>query len=179
MPYPPSDLTQSIDALEKQLLATWKHERLFTRVSDATRYGPPFIFFEGPPTANGRPGIHHVFSRTLKDLICRFHTMLGQGVTRIAGWDTHGLPVEIEVEKALNISGKREIEAYGVERFNKLCRESVFRYKTDWEALSDRIGYWHRDGVVAAETAAREGAAVSRAQGASILPALRHGIVIA
>jgi len=142
MPYPPSDLTQSIDALEKQLLATWKHERLFTRVSDATRYGPPFIFFEGPPTANGRPGIHHVFSRTLKDLICRFHTMLGQGVTRIAGWDTHGLPVEIEVEKALNISGKREIEAYGVERFNKLCRESVFRYKTDWEALSDRIGYW-------------------------------------
>src|SRR5881394_3842866 len=142
MPYPPSDLTQSIDELEKHLLATWKHERLFTRVSEATRYGPPFIFFEGPPTANGRPGIHHVFSRTLKDLICRYHTMLGQGVTRIAGWDTHGLPVEIEVEKALNISGKRAIEAYGVERFNKLCRESVFRYKTDWESLSDRIGYW-------------------------------------
>src|SRR5438876_120275 len=142
MPYPPSDATQSIDELEKHLLATWKHERLFTRVSDATRYGPPFIFFEGPPTASGRPGIHHVFSRTLKDLICRFHTMLGQGVTRIAGWDTHGLPVEIEVEKALNSSGKREIEAYGVERFNKLCRESVFKYKTDWESLSDRIGYW-------------------------------------
>src|SRR5947208_1820605 len=142
MPYPPSDLTQSIDELEKRLLATWKHERLFTRVSEATRYGPPFIFYEGPPTANGRPGIHHVFSRTLKDLICRFHTMLGQGVTRIAGWDTHGLPVEIEVEKALNINGKREIEAYGIERFNKLSRESVFKYKTDWEALSDRIGYW-------------------------------------
>ena len=142
MPYPPSDATQSIDELEKHLLATWKHERLFTRVSEATRYGPPFIFYEGPPTANGRPGIHHVFSRTLKDLICRFHTMLGQGVTRIAGWDTHGLPVEIEVEKALNINGKREIEAYGIERFNKLCRESVFKYKADWEALSDRIGYW-------------------------------------
>jgi isoleucyl-tRNA synthetase len=142
MPYPPSEPTQSIDTLEKQLLATWKHERLFTRVSDATRYGPPFIFYEGPPTANGRPGIHHVFSRTLKDLICRYHAMLGQGVTRIAGWDTHGLPVEIEVEKALNISGKREIEAYGVERFNTLCRESVFKYKADWEALSDRIGYW-------------------------------------
>src|SRR6266478_2208805 len=142
MPYPPSDATQSIDELEKHLLATWKHERLFTRVSEATRYGPPFIFYEGPPTANGRPGIHHVFSRTLKDLICRFHTMLGQGVTRIAGWDTHGLPVEIEVEKALNINGKREIEAYGIERFNKLCRESVFKYKADWESLSDRIGYW-------------------------------------
>ncbi len=142
MPYPPSDSTQSIDELEKQLLATWKNERLFTRVSDATRYGPPFIFFEGPPTANGRPGIHHVFSRTLKDLVCRYHAMLGQGVTRIAGWDTHGLPVEIEVEKSLNISGKRQIEAYGVERFNKLCRDSVFKYKTDWESLSDRIGYW-------------------------------------
>lgn len=142
MPYPPSDATHSLDALEQQLLATWKHERLFTRVLDATRYGPPFIFFEGPPTANGRPGIHHVFSRTLKDLVCRYHTMLGQAVTRIAGWDTHGLPVEIEVEKALNINGKREIEAYGVERFNALCRESVFKYKADWEALSDRIGYW-------------------------------------
>src|SRR6266853_818681 len=142
MPYPPSDSHQSIDALEKELLGTWKHERLFTRVTDATRYGPPFIFFEGPPTANGRPGIHHVFSRTLKDLICRYHTMLGQGVTRIAGWDTHGLPVEIEVEKALHINGKREIEAYGIERFNKLCRDSVFKYKTDWESLSDRIGYW-------------------------------------
>jgi isoleucyl-tRNA synthetase len=114
MPYPLSDATQSLDALEQQLLGAWKHERLFTRVMDATRYGPPFIFFEGPPTANGRPGIHHVFSRTLKDLVCRYHTMLGQAVTRIAGWDTHGLPVEIEVEKALNINGKREIEAYGV-----------------------------------------------------------------
>ena len=142
MPYPPSDPTQSIDELEKQLLATWKHERLFTRVSDATRYGPPFIFFEGPPTANGRPGIHHVFSRTIKDLVCRYHTMLGQGVTRIAGWDTHGLPVEIEVEKQLNLNGKKDVEAYGVERFNKLCRESVFKYKTDWEELSGRIGYW-------------------------------------
>src|SRR2546421_10334084 len=142
MAYPPSDPTQTIDELEKQLLATWKHERLFTRVSDATRYGPPFIFFEGPPTANGRPGIHHVFSRTLKDLICRSHTMLGQGVTRIAGWDTHGLPVEIEVEKALHINGKREIEAYGIERFNKLCKESVFKYKADWESLAARSGYW-------------------------------------
>jgi len=142
MAYPSSDLTQGLDALEKQLLATWKHERLFTRVSDATRYGPPFVFFEGPPTANGQPGIHHVFSRTLKDLICRYHTMLGQRVTRIAGWDTHGLPVEIEVEKMLKINGKKDIEAFGVEKFNRLCRESVFKYKADWEALSDRIGYW-------------------------------------
>ena len=140
--YPPLDAAQPVDALEQQLLATWKQERLFASVGEATRYGPPFIFFEGPPTANGRPGLHHVISRTLKDVICRYHTMLGQGVTRIAGWDTHGLPVEIEVEKALKISGKKEIEAYGVERFNALCRESVFRYKADWEALSERMAYW-------------------------------------
>jgi isoleucyl-tRNA synthetase len=142
MAYPPLPLTERADTLEKQLLATWKHERLFERVQEATRYGPPFVFYEGPPTANGRPGIHHVFSRTIKDLVCRYHTMLGQGVTRIAGWDTHGLPVEIEVERSLNISGKKQIEAFGVEKFNRLCRESVFTYKTDWEALSDRTAYW-------------------------------------
>jgi isoleucyl-tRNA synthetase len=142
MAYPPLPTTERADALERQLLASWKHERLFERVQEATRYGPPFVFYEGPPTANGRPGIHHVFSRTIKDLVCRYHTMLGQGVTRIAGWDTHGLPVEIEVEKQLKISGKQQIEAFGVEQFNRLCRESVFTYKTDWETLSDRIGYW-------------------------------------
>jgi isoleucyl-tRNA synthetase len=140
--FPLFDPHVGVDALEREILNAWKHERLFERVSEATRYGPPFVFFEGPPTANGRPGIHHVFARTIKDLICRYHTMLGEGVTRIAGWDTHGLPVEIEVEKQLKISGKKEIEAYGVEKFNALCRESVFTYKTDWEQLSDRIGYW-------------------------------------
>jgi len=142
MAYAGLDPALAVDALEKQLLATWKHERLFARTQEATRYGPPFVFYEGPPTANGRPGIHHVFARTLKDLVCRFHTMLGHGVTRMAGWDTHGLPVEIEVEKQLHISGKKQIEAYGIEQFNRLCRENVFTYKTDWEALSDRIGYW-------------------------------------
>ncbi|HEU5260172.1 MAG TPA: isoleucine--tRNA ligase [Gemmatimonadales bacterium] len=142
MPYPPLDPKLSPDALEKQLLATWKHERLFARSQEATRYSPPFVFYEGPPTANGRPGIHHVFSRTIKDLVCRYQTMLGHGVTRIAGWDTHGLPVEIEVERMLRISGKRQIEAYGVAEFNRLCRESVFTYKTDWESVSERIAYW-------------------------------------
>jgi len=142
MGYPSLPRDPSADALEKQLLATWKHEGLFARVQEATRYGPPFVFYEGPPTANGRPGIHHVFARTIKDLVCRYHTMLGQGVTRIAGWDTHGLPVEIEVERQLQINGKKQIEAFGVEKFNRMCRESVFTYKTDWEALSDRIAYW-------------------------------------
>ena len=142
MGYPPLDPKLTGDALERQLLATWKHERLFERTQEAMRYGPPFVFYEGPPTANGRPGIHHVFARTIKDLVCRYHTMLGQGVTRIAGWDTHGLPVEIEVERTLGINGKKQIEAYGVEKFNRLCRESVFTYKTDWESLSERIAYW-------------------------------------
>ena len=142
MAYPRSDPPGQVDAAERALLVTWKEERLFERVTESTRYGPPFVFYEGPPTANGRPGIHHVFSRTIKDLVCRYHTMLGHGVTRIAGWDTHGLPVEIEVEKQLKINGKRDIEAYGVANFNRLCRESVFTYKADWEALSDRIGYW-------------------------------------
>jgi isoleucyl-tRNA synthetase len=142
MSYRLFDPKLSTDALERQLLATWKHERLFERTQETMRYGPPFVFYEGPPTANGRPGIHHVFSRTIKDLVCRYHTMQGQGVTRIAGWDTHGLPVEIEVEKTLGINGKKQIEAYGVEKFNRLCRENVFTYKTDWESLSERIAYW-------------------------------------
>ena len=111
------------DQLERQLLDTWTAEDLFRLSQEAGRDGEPFVFYEGPPTANGKPGIHHVFSRTIKDLICRFRAMQGRSVTRIAGWDTHGLPVEIEVEKQLELKGKKEIEAYGVERFNALCRE--------------------------------------------------------
>ncbi len=128
--------------LEVAMLRLWREEQLFRRTLEATRGGPPFVFYEGPPTANGRPGIHHVFARTIKDLICRYQTMLGKSVTRIAGWDTHGLPVEIEVEKELGIRGKPDIEKLGVAEFNRRCKESVFRYKADWEALSERIGYW-------------------------------------
>ncbi len=132
----------SAHALEEELLQTWQRERLFEQTREATRGAEPFVFYEGPPTANGRPGIHHVFSRTIKDLICRFQTMRGRDVTRIAGWDTHGLPVEIEIEKRLDLRGKRDIERYGVAEFNALCRESVFKYQSEWERLSDRIGYW-------------------------------------
>ncbi|HXV86169.1 MAG TPA: isoleucine--tRNA ligase, partial [Gemmatimonadales bacterium] len=139
--YPPLD-GQSQDALERAVLADWRAEGLFRQTLDAAQHSPPFVFYEGPPTANGKPGIHHVFARTIKDLICRYQAMLGHSVTRIAGWDTHGLPVEIEVEKALGISGKADIERLGVAEFNRRCRESVFRYKADWEALSERIGYW-------------------------------------
>ena len=130
------------DRLEQDLLNRWAGERLFHQTLEATRRGKPFVFYEGPPTANGKPGIHHVFARTIKDLICRFRALQGQAVTRIAGWDTHGLPVEIEVEKQLKLNGKKAIEEYGVEAFNRLCRESVFTYKADWEQLSNRIGYW-------------------------------------
>ena len=129
-------------ALEEELLARWTSEDLFRQTLDARAGAPEFVFFEGPPTANGRPGIHHVFSRTLKDLFCRHRAMRGFHVARKAGWDTHGLPVEIEVEKLLGISGKPQIEALGVEQFNQTCRESVWTYRADWEKLSERIGYW-------------------------------------
>src|ERR1700680_2138200 len=118
----------SLPDLEKEILAHWKQNRIFEKSMEARQNAPDYTFFEGPPTANGRPGIHHVFARTIKDLVCRYHTMLGQAVTRIAGWDTHGLPVEIEIEKQLKISGKQQIEAYGVEAFNRLCRTSAFTY---------------------------------------------------
>jgi len=132
----------SPDQLEQDQLAAWKAERLFQHTMEAGRDGPPYVFFEGPPTANGRPGIHHVFSRTIKDLVCRFHAMQGKSVTRIAGWDTHGLPVEIEVEKELGINDKKDIERFGVSEFNARARKSVFKYQAEWENLSDRIGYW-------------------------------------
>lgn len=131
-----------LNELERELFEKWREEGLFQQTLDATRGGKPFVFYEGPPTANGRPGIHHVFARTIKDMICRFHTMLGESVTRIAGWDTHGLPVEIEVEKELGINGKPEIEAFGVAEFNERCKGNVFKYQSDWETLSERIGYW-------------------------------------
>ncbi|HEU4628869.1 MAG TPA: isoleucine--tRNA ligase [Gemmatimonadaceae bacterium] len=130
------------DALEQEVLAAWEAERLFERTLEARAGAEPFVFFEGPPTANGRPGIHHVFARTIKDLFCRHRAMQGYFVPRKAGWDTHGLPVEIEVEKRLGISGKQDIERVGVARFNELCRESVWTYRGDWERLSARIGYW-------------------------------------
>ena len=138
-PLPPD---RPADAIEQELLARWEQERLFDQQLAANAASPSFVFFEGPPTANGRPGIHHVFARTIKDLFCRYRAMKGYRVERKAGWDTHGLPVEIEVEKQLGISGKQQIEAIGVAEFNRLCRESVFRYRADWERLSARIGFW-------------------------------------
>ena len=129
-------------ALEESVLATWREEDTFRRSLDATREGERFVFFEGPPTANGRPGVHHIIGRAIKDLVCRYQTMRGRHVTRVAGWDTHGLPVEIEAQKRLGIEDKREIEERGIAWFNERCRESVFTYKDEWERFSERIGYW-------------------------------------
>ena len=133
---------QAPSVLEEEMLARWSDENILARTLEAREGREDFVFFEGPPTANGKPGIHHVFSRTIKDLFCRYRVMKGYRVLRKAGWDTHGLPVEIEVEKQLGISGKQQIEEIGVERFNQLCRESVWKYRADWERLSSRIGYW-------------------------------------
>jgi len=138
---------RSPDELEQEVLALWKEENLFRQTLAQAEGKPEFVFFEGPPTANGRPGIHHVFSRTVKDLFCRHRAMRGFHVARKAGWDTHGLPVEIEVEKRIETdfgirTAKQQIEKIGVERFNEMCRESVWRYRADWEQLSERIGYW-------------------------------------
>ncbi len=128
--------------LEEQVLKFWEQNQVFP-VSIRQRDGAPsFVFFEGPPTANGKPGIHHVISRTIKDLVCRYKTMKGFKVERKAGWDTHGLPVEIEVEKELGLASKAKIIEYGIDKFNAKCRESVFRYKDEWDRLTRRIGYW-------------------------------------
>ena len=127
---------------EKEVLKYWQENRIFEKSVENRSGCPEFTFFDGPPTANGKPHIGHILTRAIKDIIPRFQTMKGNRVLRKAGWDTHGLPVELEVEKMLGINGKPEIEAYGVEAFIKKCRESVWKYKADWEQMSDRVGFW-------------------------------------
>ena len=127
---------------EKEVLNFWKENHIVEKTFDSHPDGDVFTFFDGPPTANGRPHIGHVETRAIKDLIPRYKTMKGYRVTRKAGWDTHGLPVELEVEKQLGINGKPQIEQYGIEPFIQKCKESVWKYKTEWEQMSDRVGYW-------------------------------------
>ncbi|MEI7810862.1 MAG: isoleucine--tRNA ligase [Ignavibacteria bacterium] len=128
--------------IEEKILAFWYENNIFEKSITSRSGSKPFTFYEGPPTANGKPGIHHVMARTLKDLICRYKTLQGYQVHRKAGWDTHGLPVEIEVEKALGIKNKSEIKDFGVEKYNKACRDSVFTYTDLWEKMTTRMGYW-------------------------------------
>lgn len=127
---------------EVEILNWWKEHKIFNKSVKTREDGIPFTFYEGPPTANGKPGIHHVMARTVKDMFCRYKTLKGFRVERKAGWDTHGLPVEIEVEKALGLEGRAQVEDYGIDKYNAECRKSVLKYKDLWDDLTSRMGYW-------------------------------------
>ena len=128
--------------MEEEILKFWQDNKIFEKTLAKKSPKGNFVFFEGPPTANGKPGLHHIEARAFKDIICRYKTMQGYFVGRKAGWDTHGLPVELQIEKELKISGKPEIEKYGIEAFNKKCKESVWHYKEEWEKMTERIAFW-------------------------------------
>ena len=132
----------NLPRLEEEILAWWKDQHIFEKSISSRADAPAFTFYEGPPTANGRPGIHHVLGRAIKDVFCRYKTMKGYRVDRKGGWDTHGLPVEIEVEKELGLEGRHQVESYGIEKYNAACRQSVLRYKKQWDELTERMGYW-------------------------------------
>jgi isoleucyl-tRNA synthetase len=142
MPFRELPREQTLPELERQVLEFWDRHGTFRKSIDERSAAPRFVFYEGPPTANGHPGAHHVLARTIKDIVCRYKTMRGFRVDRKAGWDTHGLPVEIEVEKALELDGKDDIEKYGVAEFIAKSRDSVFTYKDEWDRLTRRMGYW-------------------------------------
>jgi isoleucyl-tRNA synthetase len=140
--FDPAPAQLDLPALERRILERWEAGDVFGRSLDATKDGPVWPFYDGPPTANGKPGVHHVEPRVFKDVFCRYRTMRGHHVPRRAGWDCHGLPVELAVEKELGFSGKQEIERYGIEAFNAKCRESVLRHVGEHQELSRRMGYW-------------------------------------
>src|SRR4029453_13741866 len=140
--FPEVDPDLDLPALDARVLALWRDRKVFQRSVDQRVGAEPFVFYEGPPTANGRPGVHHVEARVFKDLFPRFRTMRGYRVDRKGGWDCHGLPVELEGEKELGLKDKQAIERYGVEAFNARCRESVKRYVDAFEQLTERIGFW-------------------------------------
>jgi isoleucyl-tRNA synthetase len=132
----------NLPAFEKEILEIWEAEKSFEQSVNLREGAKPFVFYEGPPSANGLPGIHHVISRTLKDLVCRYKTMQGFQVKRKGGWDTHGLPVELGVEKELGITKEDIGRKISVEDYNQKCREAVLRYKDKWDDLTRKMGYW-------------------------------------
>ena len=129
-------------ATEREIAELWRAQKTFEKSLENRKGRPPFTFYEGPPTANGLPHNGHVLTRVFKDVFLRYQTMRGRYVPRKAGWDTHGLPVEVEVEKELGIHGKEAIEEYGVEKFIARCIESVFRYTNEWERMTEKVGFW-------------------------------------
>ena len=140
--YKKVDTSLDFTGREREVIDFWKQNDIYGKSERKNKGGEPFSFYDGPPTANGKPHIGHVLTRTMKDIIPRYRTMKGYYVLRKAGWDTHGLPVELEVEKSLGMDGKQDIERYGIEPFIRKCKESVWKYKAEWEKMSDRIGYW-------------------------------------
>jgi isoleucyl-tRNA synthetase len=140
--FKPVSSNPNISLMEEDMLRFWQLRRVFARSAEHRQGAPEFVFYEGPPTANGRPGVHHIPARVFKDIFPRYKLMRGYHVQRRGGWDTHGLPVEIDVERQLGFTSKSQIEAYGVAEFNALCRKSAFEYIQEWERFSDRIAYW-------------------------------------
>ncbi len=141
-PHRPVDRDESFPQLEERVLERWRERDVFAESMRRREGAPPYVFYEGPPTANGRPGSHHVLARVFKDIFPRYKTMRGYRVERKGGWDCHGLPVEIAVERELGFTSKDDIERYGIAEFNQKCRESVFTLLDEWNALTERIGYW-------------------------------------
>lgn len=131
-----------LSAINKEVLKKWDDEQVFHKSLEIREGAPSFVFYEGPPSANGMPGIHHVMARSIKDIFCRYKTMKGFQVMRKAGWDTHGLPVELGVEKALGITKEDIGKKISVEEYNAACRKDVMKYTKEWEDLTHKMGYW-------------------------------------
>ena len=140
--FKPATNRVNFPTIDTDVLEFWEQNKIFERSFEDKEGQPKFMLYEGPPTANGNPGIHHVLARVFKDVICRYKTMKGFQCIRKGGWDTHGLPVELEIEKELGLKSKKEIEEYGIKEFNEQCKNSVFTYVKEWEQLTARIGYW-------------------------------------
>src|SRR6187397_3174088 len=132
----------NLPLIEQEILAKWSEKQAFEKSVSLREGSTPFVFYEGPPSANGMPGIHHVISRTLKDLVCRYKTMKGFQVKRKGGWDTHGLPIELSVEKTLGITKEDIGKTISIEDYNKACRKEVMKYKEVWDDLTRKMGYW-------------------------------------
>ncbi len=140
--FKPVSSSLNLTLLEEEMLRHWKSHRIFEKSAARRQGAPEYVFYEGPPTANGKPGVHHGLARAFKDMFPRYKMMRGYHVIRRGGWDTHGLPVEIGVEKQLGFTNKSQIEAFGIAKFNELCRQIAFEYIQEWEKFTDRLGFW-------------------------------------